>query len=295
MSLVFQEAPRTTMQGNYFSNGSEREFHGIATESCSKEFVYEQFRTFVWDGRLFDFHGVPLAKDDGLSVETDDPSGKYWLCRVRYAVPSETTIAEDAAETACGVEYGAFPSGFSTTGGSSRLIRSFGTTRYNIAAVAPDFGGLIGWNGEGFDGVEVVAPKLTFSIQKRSPADAVANFAEFITPLADLVGKTNDAKFYGFSPGACLFLGVSSGSLQRSQGTSTDSQYLYWDVKCEFAASPDVSFQQGQTTINKPGWDAYWQLVEKSYDPTTGLIVPVVVGSYVERCYQRADFSWFTN
>ena len=294
MGIIFEEAPRTSMQGNYFSASSEREFHGIATESCSKEYVYENFRDFVFDGRLYDFHGVPLAQE-GIQVESDEPSGKYWTCRIRYEPKPNAQAVEEIARAATGVEFGAFPASFSTTGGTSRLYRSYGTTRYNVGGTAPNFDGLIGWNGESFDGVDIVAPKLTFAIQKRSPADALPNFAAFASMLADLVGKTNAQTFYGFSPGVVLFLGVSSGALQKYPGDETQDPFFYWDVKCEFAASPNATFKQGNVRIEKPGWDAYWTLKDKVFDPATGAILPRVVGAYVERCYERADFGWFTN
>ncbi len=280
------------MQGNYFSSSSEREFHGIATESCSKEYVYENFRDFVFDGRLYDFHGIPLA-DDGIQVESDEPSGKYWTCRVRYEPKQNASQVEEVARVATGVEFGAFPASFSTTGGTSKLFRSLGTTRYNVNGTAPNFHGLIGFNGDSFEGVDVVSPKLTFAIQKRSPADAVPNFAAFATMLADLVGKTNASTFYGFSPGVVLFLGVSSGSLQKYQGDANQDPYFYWDVKCEFAASPNATIDLGTVKVEKPGWDAYWELRENAFDPITGKITPITVGAYVERCYQRADFRWF--
>jgi len=291
-TIRFEETRRASVQGRTSLTSSEREFMAVCEVSNSQNAVYVSFLTFLRDGRYLDFSGNPIP-EDGITIEGADELGKLWLCRVRYERPTNEDLAETARQ-ASGIQFGAFPVGFSTTGGSARLYRSFHTTRYNVEGAAPDFGGMIGWNGEKFDGAEVVAPKLTFAIQKRSPADSVPNFAAFVAPIADLVGKTNAARFYGFSPGVCLFLGVSSGSLQRFEPNSDgEDSYLYWDVKCEFAASPDMEFQQGNATIKKPGWDAYWTLVDKSFDPTTGSIIPRVVGAYVERCYQRADFSWF--
>lgn len=238
------------------------------------------FRRFLAEQASNDSSGNKLKDADVREVE--DSAGRIFEGTARFE--EETGEGDD-------VEFGSWPSSFTTTGGSARKTRSLGTRAYPVYGTAPDFNSMIGWNGEEFDGVDAIVPAFSFELSKTTGEGFIADFGSFANEIAQFVGTVNEGPFMGFKPGNVLFNGITSGNLQKKEATETTDAYNYWTLTYSFTASPATEFQVGPTTIAKKGWEYLWYLTEKSFDETTGLVVPVIRAAYVEQVYPYSDFS----
>ena len=82
---------------------------------------------------------------------------------------------------------------------------------------------MIGWDGEQFNGTEIDAPELGFSVPQWIPAENV-NFA-LIRKFALLVGAVNSHPFYGLAPGEVMYLGPDhSWTTKNVESTSIDGE-----------------------------------------------------------------------
>lgn len=238
------------------------------------------FRRFLAEQASNDSSGNKLKDADVREVE--DSAGRIFEGTARFE--EETDEGDD-------VEFGSWPSSFTTTGGSARKTRSLGTRAYPVYGTAPDFNSMIGWNGEEFDGVDAIVPAFSFELSRTTGEGFISDFGTFANEIAQFVGTVNEGRFMGFQPGNVLFNGITSGNLQKKEATETTDAYNFWTLTYSFTASPATEFQVGPTTISKKGWEYLWYLTEKSFDETTGLVVPVIRAAYVEQVYPYSDFS----
>ena len=88
-------------------------------------------------------------------------------------------------------------------GGTEHVIRNELTTlRYTADAhAAPDFKGLIGWNGEGFDGVDIPPHNLSAQYFRKKLFLPSQITAGFIATLNSMRFAVNDSSFYGLAAG----------------------------------------------------------------------------------------------
>lgn len=243
----------------------------------------KNFRAWLTANASTDAFGNPIA-EDGVELEENEESlRRLWTARVRYERPAEPEETEDEGETA--MPFGMSLASFSTSGGTATIRRSLGTVAYPIAGTAPDYGGGIGWNGEEFEGCEVVAPKFSFELRGVAPANFEANFGAFADAISNLTGTVNASRFLGFLPGTILFLGVTQGTASETDGKRV------WTLNYAFAAAPHATLKVGGVAVFKPGWAYLWTLTEKSFDSKRNAVVPVVRAVYVERTYRAADFN----
>lgn len=238
------------------------------------------FRRFLAEQASNDSSGNKLKDADVREVE--DSAGRIFEGTARFE--EETDEVDD-------VEFGSWPSSFTTTGGSARKTRSLGTRAYPIYGTAPDFNSMIGWNGEEFDGVDAIVPAFSFELSRTTGEGFIADFGSFANEIAQFVGTVNEGPFMGFQTGNVLFNGITSGNLQKKDATETTDAYNYWTLTYSFTASPATEFQVGPTMIAKKGWEYLWYLTEKSFDEATGIVVPVIRAAYVEQVYPYSDFS----
>lgn len=231
-----------------------------------------------------DTDGNPLKEAEVREVE--DSNGRLFEGTARFEQEER-----DETKTEEGVEFGVWPSSFTTTGGTARVVRSYGTNAYPVNGSAPQFDNMIGWNGEEFEGVDAIVPAFSFELSRVTDESFIRNFGQFANFIAQYVGSVNSAPFMGFQKGNVLFNGITSGSLQKQAATETADAYNYWTLNYSFTASPTSTFTVGGATITKRGWDYLWYLTEKSYDQTTGIVAPVIRAAYVEQVYPYADFS----
>lgn len=238
------------------------------------------FRRFLAEQASKDSSGNKFKDADVREVE--DSVGRIFEGTARFE--KETDEGDD-------VEFGSWPSSFTTTGGSARKNRSLGTRAYPVYGTAPDFNSMIGWNGEEFNGVDAIVPAFSFELSRTTGEGFIANFGSFANEIAQFVGTVNEGPFMGFQPGNVLFNGITSGNLQKKEATETTDAYNYWTLTYSFTAAPAMEIQVGPATIPKKGWEYMWYLTEKSFDEVTGIVVPVIRAAYVEQIYPYSDFS----
>ena len=202
----------------------------------------------------------PADPGDGSSV--DDGSG------------SEVTDPADHDDTAdLGSEWS-----FDTTGGTAHITTSIATRYARMAGdeEAPDLDGAIGATADSVAGVDIVAPKLEWSITWKFEAMT----SKYIRILRDLVGTMNSKPFYGYQRGEVLFLGATGQS--RPEGG--------WAVTFRFQVQRNQSNLTiaGITIPFKYGHDYIWTAFNTDA-PATGLIKkPFAV--YCEQVYEFANF-----
>jgi hypothetical protein len=175
---------------------------------------------------------------------------------------------------------------FQIVGTSQRVFQNLEgpTTYYPPIGPPPDlpvFDGAIGWNGNRFEGVDILVPQYAFSERHFVPDGTVT--ATYKALLATLVGTVNDSSFKGFAAGEVLFAGVR-GSLRAE---------LDWELSYDFIAQQNrTGLQIGDKTgIAKAGWDYIHVFYEMQDDDDVKMLLPKVLRVYVEQIYPRGDFS----
>lgn len=173
---------------------------------------------------------------------------------------------------------------FSTKGGSIKMIQSKETITSlpnNLLGVAaPDFKGLINYNGGIAQGVDVKSPILHLSIATKIPSAFLTQ--QFLASFYTITGCTNSAAKWGFGAKTLLFCGVDGNT--NGQGTA--------NISFEFDYMPAVTttvFPFSQFT--KDGWDYCWTYFENR--SVSGKTQAVPVGLYVERVYDSVSFDCF--
>lgn len=275
---------------------TEREWTVEAVDQRGNYFAAAfAFFQFVSSHHPTDPWGNPIAENGIELTEEPDSLSRLFRGRVRWSFPTATAGAgSEAYEAVSGADGGSddpdqdsrfsyypFISSFSTAGGTRHVEVSYATRAYAINGTAPDFGGGIGWNGEGFDGVDVVSPAIAFDVTARTPAGFVANFGDFLNKVVPYVGCVNDAPFFGCSAGTILFNGISSSAL-RSRTTQSGMTDYYWEMAYSFTASPNVVLNVHGVSVPKGGWEYLWTLGNEN-----GGIQAV----YVEKVYPEANLS----
>lgn len=175
---------------------------------------------------------------------------------------------------------------FSTTGGTSHITHSLQTL--GVAATVPrSFDGGIGWNGDGFDGVDVITPHYEFSISVNWPRSKFNQAYRLM--LANATGSINSTAWNGFAAGCVLFKGVSAAPKGLKFKTSSgERRDYYWRATYQFEANPSTSVTFKGTTLVKRGFDYLWKLWERS--EAGGVSVTVSTQVNVERVYPEFDF-----
>lgn len=218
-----------------------------------------------------------------------------YTAEVTFEFPSQNQVdndINDSGYTLPDIEPNDYM--FSTLGGSSHITHSLETlsaTPAESTATARDFGGGIGWNGESFDGCDVVTPKPEFSITASWPKDYIST--TYRLQIADATGATNSAKWDGYEPGCVLFKGMSARPVkfEYSDESNNKIQDWYWRATYSFEASPSVTLSFGGKQVKKRGYDYLWRLMEKTEDSTTHELKTTVKQINVERVYPEFDFS----
>ena len=133
-------------------------------------------------------------------------------------------------------------------------------------------------------GVDIFVPKMEWSLSRQR---AVVDFP-YLRTLRNLVGKTNNATFYGFEAGTLIYMGCEPAS---SVGTLDDgSKFLFWNLAHSFSQEENrLNLSVGPVTIpQKKGWEYVWAKYAPAIDSTQ--LVQKPIGVYVERMYDEADY-----
>lgn len=232
---------------------------------------------------------VPLARTriepDEETIDEDNNVG-IWIGTCEYAFPGNS-FSPPETDTAF--------FNFEAQTSEERIFKSLNTKARHSANDdgaatdgATDYGGLINVTDDGVEGVNVLAPKFSFSMTAFVDDD---DLQSAISDIASSIAKTNDASFQGFDAGEVLFVSAS-GSRRADQES--------WEINFGFLCSPnreDIDIDtplapSGAITVaEKKGWDYIWSRSVPYTDPDTGRLGSAVEAVYVEEVYESADFS----
>ncbi len=246
----------------------------------------------------------------GTTSEIDAANGALAVAPLAYLVNSETLVRQEATPTSTGpdswevtVRYGTedeqqsqqppqpgtWHFNFDTSGGTHKITQSLQTlwrSERSQTNPAPDLLSATNYDGKKVQGVEIVVPKLEFSITAYYAPQAVTT--TFVANIARNTGKVNSATWLGFAAGELLFLG---GSGQGDIPTVAGQRVKPIPLTFKFAASENrTNIKVGDITVpNKAGWDYLWVRYEKIED--AGFVFPIPVHAYVEKVYERFAFA----
>ena len=277
--------PRATRRFRVFGTDNAADAY-----SAMMSYLETNFYSSYLDGiGTFD---IPLA-----SVRQEKVEHTYvynFECNFEFPSDDTSSSINDTSYSYPDVEDSDYQ--FSVSGGTSHISHSL-STLYAVAASGynvRNFGGGIGVNEEGtFDGVDIVTPRVAFSI-------TVSRAKSYLTSAmrlayANAVGCINDATFDSYAAGEVLFKGFSARPTWFSYNDSSGNTYKdwYWRISYSFEASPTVTMTLNNTTITKRGFDYLWRLTEKYENTSTGQLDSVVRQINVEQVYPEYDFSAF--
>jgi hypothetical protein len=187
---------------------------------------------------------------------------------------------------------------FDTSGGSQHITQAAGGTvttsggttvtqgseRRYPPGTAPSMNNAIGVDGSSVNGVDIVAPALTWTETYDVPHQYVT--ANYIKSIAALTGTVNNGAFRTFAAGEVLFMGCSGSQEwddQRGNGP--------WTLSYKFVASPNVTEQTiGDITgIEKKGHEYLWVRYEDAVSSNELVKKPKYV--YVNKVYRDGNFA----
>lgn len=187
---------------------------------------------------------------------------------------------------------------FDTSGGSQHITQAAGGTvttsggttvtqgseRRYPPGTAPSMNNAIGVDGSSVNGVDIVAPALTWTETYDVPHQYVT--ANYIKSLAALTGTVNNSAFRSFAAGEVLFMGCNGSQEwddQRGNGP--------WTLSYKFVASPNVTAQTiGDISgIEKKGHEYLWVRYEDTVSSNELVKKPKFV--YVNKVYRDGNFS----
>lgn len=266
---------------HYGAQGGGVTLRFVVVGSTDEAEVYEYVRLntpLTWDG---------FIRQD---IKADPMGGPMWKAEVEYGTsgqgggdqPTGTTPEQPQAPDS---PTAALTSGYSFSVRAPRLHLT--QSRVTISAtkrgggVARDFKGKIGVDKD----LKVVGcdvppdPRATI---KRTVARSIVT-QRYLSTLFNLVGRTNDAPFYGWDAGEVLYLGAD-GQYTQGEGWSITHE---WGVE---ENDTDIPICAGLTVPAKKGFEYLWILDEEVRDPATQLMVVVPGAAYVEEVIRPAPF-----
>jgi len=180
-----------------------------------------------------------------------------------------------------------FTVNFDTTGGKAKIIYSLETVGVATRPheIAPNFHRGIGWNGERFEGVDIVVPAFKWT-------ETHYKSLEFITRsyrrlLRQMTGTVNNEPFRDMDAGEVIFLGAQS---QNKRGADEE---MLWELRYSFEAQPNLTgLVYGDCEpIDKGGHDYIWIYQEPSDDQDAKKVIGKPAAVFVEQLYRRSNFA----
>jgi hypothetical protein len=196
--------------------------------------------------------------------------------------------AEPITTQAIGGEFS-----FTTSGGTSKQFLAVRTehSRGVDGADAPDHSRAINVTKSGVEGVDVVSPRLEWSVTRVFASITL----KYLRTLCEMVGTVNDDTFYGFEVDELLFLGAD-GQYRCPDGESNSER---WVITFRFEASFNVeSFEftdnipgaigPANPAMRKGGHDYAWAMYSEGENG--GRVVQQAVAGYIEKVCKSKDF-----
>lgn len=170
----------------------------------------------------------------------------------------------------------------------------------------PDtFNGKIGYNGESSEGVDVVRPTFSFTLQKKVSDEYLNTVGldgyTYKERIVLLTGTVNNAAFRGWSEGNVLFEGCSS-----STSVEYDDEHPVSDGAGGYVVPPTVihtitfkfkcnlgrtGMPVAGTTVDKEGFQYMWVYSKKQDDSTTGVTLEYPQTVVVNDVYEKTNFA----
>lgn len=212
-----------------------------------------------------------LRRDDIDVDEIAGIAGGGFIATVRYSSPDRNPTAGDESRFT-----------FETRGGTQRVTQSRKTVgKYGLGDFEPPDPGGINYNGDGYDGVDIVVPTYAFTETHYFDSISLA----YKRDLFRLTGTVNNDAWGEFDAGECLFLGAAGS--KRGENP--------WELVYFFNASPNMNdLEVGDISeIVKTGWD-YLHVLYADMEVGEGknkMLISKPVAAYTEQLYRHADFS----
>ena len=183
-----------------------------------------------------------------------------------------------------------------------------GETVYQVDSNDPGpstFNGKIGYNGETSEGVDVVRPAFSFTLQKKVPDSYLNTRGQdgytYKERIVLLTGTVNNAAFRGWSAGNVLFEGGSSSAAAEyhEEDAQPDGQGGYvippriihtitFKFKCNLSRD---DLPVAGTTVDKEGFQYMWVYSKKQDDSTTGVTLEYPQTVVVNDVYEKTNFA----
>lgn len=217
---------------------------------------------------------LSVVNIDRIEVEAGGRDDR-WIATVEYS--RNPNQDEDDPENP---QPRLFSSSFDTSGGTFRITNSKATDQFPNDA--ENFWGAINVDQDGVpQGVDVVVPQLRIDRTVAYPRSYVDD--AFVDQIADLTGTTNASTFFGRPAGEVLLLGAAG----------EDSGQAVVNISYSFLIDKEVeNLSVGQVdNVIKPGHDYIWSRYVSRDGPQGKDRIAEVKAVYVERIYDREDFS----
>ncbi len=154
---------------------------------------------------------------------------------------------------------------------------------------APDQKGAIGVTIDSVQGCDILVPKFEFTLSRQR---LYVDFP-YIRTLRNMVGKTNNASFYGFPANTLIYLGCEPTSSIST--LDTGDKFVFWNLAHSFGYEETRLAQivGGVTIPTKRGWEYVWALYKPIIDSAAvggAQLTQNPTGIYVERMYDEANY-----
>ncbi len=271
---------------------------------------------FVGAKHLSTREGLPLSTFT-LEHDNEDDLDRVWSFTLEWTTPS----GDDQDPTITPWPHIPYEENetWSTEGGTAHITECVwgpdglggfqaGETVYQVDEndQGPStFNGKIGYNGETSEGVDVVRPTFSFTLQKKVD-DAYLNTRgldgyTYKERIVLLTGTVNNAAFRGWSEGNVLFEGCSSSvaAEYHEEDALPDGQGGYvipprkihtitFKFKCNLGRT---DMPVAGTTVDKEGFQYLWVYSKKQDDSTTGVTLEYPQTVVVNDVYEKTNFA----
>lgn len=271
---------------------------------------------FISAESLFTREGNPVSRFS-VEHENEEDLDIQWVFSLEWATPSSSS-GNPTLTPWPQIPYTENES-WSTEGGTAHITECvWGSdgqggftagetvTQVDQSDPGPDtFNGRIGFNGETSEGVDVIRPAFSFTLQKKM-TDAELNTVgedgySYKQRVVLLTGTVNDNVFKGWSAGCVLFEGCSASAAAEyhDEDAIPDGQGGYvipprvihtitYKFKCNLTRN---ALPVAGITVRKEGFQYMWVYSKKQDDSVTGVTLEYPQTVVVNDVYEKTNFA----